>query len=277
MNALLKKNYRYILVGALMAALPLPGMAADYGTGLDFGTPMPLLGRADWLFPGDLELGRSLPPDNAALEGDHAQLLQVFGLDWEAQQLKQSRQSFEANLLSNPVWRAGPVLQVRRNLLTDPETDASNLFDDANAVELGGFVGIDMRDWDAKLTLVKDVNEEHQGYLTTISGGYTLPLSRKSALRLGAETTYGSASYMDHYFRADGISQPSPDGLGRDGKGDFRDIGLNANLRYDWTKNWSVSGILSFQRLLNDDGNPLVEDENPASMIFGGVLGIYEF
>jgi len=200
-------------------------------------------------------------------------------MDWNRRYLEFTGNELVSNLINHSSWRAGPVVQFRRNAFAGASGKPVNqLRGDGDAIEVGAFGGYEGKKWDASLQVVKDVNGGHKGYLTTAEAGYSMGLGTNTQLRLALESTYGSGNYMGSYFGIDRANSLRSGIKTYNADNGFRDVGVNAGLRYSLTKSWTLSGYFSYQRLVSDaEGNPVVDDEGSENQFVGAIGAIYHF
>jgi outer membrane protein len=186
--------------------------------------------------------------------------------------------TLRANILGGPVLRAGPVL-VYRPERDDVESDAVDNLDDVDeAIELGGFVGLNYQGWLGRVTLTQDVNDGHDGLVLNLLGGYRADLAPAWSLTTTVSTTYADEEYMDSYFSID-AGDAAASGLDEfDADSGFKDVGVSLRLAWGQDTGFGVTGIASYTRLLNDaEDSPVVDDVGDENQLFGGVAITYAF
>lgn len=122
-----------------------------------------------------------------------------------------------------------------------------------------------------------DVSDEIGG-LFTLRTHYTAPVGGSWRFHGGVESTYASKDYMDEYFSIN-AGDSARSGLSTFNADDgFKDVGVDANLTYQFTNNWSATGTLKYTRLLGDAADSPVTDNNgDENQLFGGLLINYTF
>ncbi|MFQ5643062.1 MAG: MipA/OmpV family protein, partial [Thiogranum sp.] len=162
---------------------------------------------------------------------------------------------------SSENWTFGPLLQYRLKRDDDVENQQVEKMKEVDAAtELGVFVGFRTGPWSTELSFAGDVSDEHDGYLVYLKGAYRLMQTSKYMVSLGASTSWADSSYMETYFGVDsknvgtsGLPFYKPDS-------GFKDIGLSLTGVYNFNQTWSVGGVVSYTRMLNDaEDSPLVE------------------
>ena len=176
------------------------------------------------------------------------------------------------NLLPDKTWQAGPLVRYRGERNKDDIDNGyvkslNNVNVDA-AIELGGFVGFQANQWNARLEMAQDVADAHKGFLATMSGGYTFPLSREASLALNLSSTYASDNYMEAYFNA---------GTYHAGAG-IKDVTAAVIGRYRIDNNWGLLGAVRLTELVGDAADsPVVKQGGSSSQMQIGALATYTF
>ena len=137
-----------------------------------------------------------------------------------------------ADLLKGRTWSAGPVLRYRfeRDDVEDDTVDKLRKVDDA--LEVGGFVGIQIDQWTAMIEAAQDVADGHEGLLVTLVAGYSIPLDTGLMLSLSASTSYASDDYMESYFEID-ENNANRSGLDvHDADAGIKDYGVRVGVNY---------------------------------------------
>ena len=165
----------------------------------------------------------------------------------------------------------------------DVDNDAvDDLQSTDDGVLLGIIAGYDFRLSDNRVIGLEadyrwDVNDDIGG-LFTLRGKYSMPFRDVWFFTAGVESTYASDDYMEEFFTIDS-SDSARSGLSEfDADADFKDIGLNASVTYEFTDNLNLTGTASYKRLLNDaEDSPVTDDEGSADQFFAGLLVGYRF
>jgi outer membrane scaffolding protein for murein synthesis (MipA/OmpV family) len=183
------------------------------------------------------------------------------------------------NLIEGGTWQAGPLLRYRgeRNPddIDNPYVKFATKKVDA-AVELGGFVGFQANQWNARFDIAQDIADAHKGLLATLSGGYTFLLSDVTSVALNLSTTYASSDYMDTYFstydKAFGMIHTYTADAG------IKDVSAAVIGRYRIDKNWGLIGALRLTELGNGAADsPVVKNGGSSTQKLIGVLATYTF
>ncbi len=224
-------------------------------------------------------LGVGAVPDYLGSQNYKATFIPYFNAALDANRYVRLRgTTLEANLLGDKTWLFGPVVQFR----PDPFNNVKNnqvdrLNGPGSALNLGGFVGAQFDAWDLRLQVVGDV-KGNQGALGTLGGGYTLAFDPTLKLRLGLETSYGSDDYMNAYFGVNSANSRRSGLKTYDAEAGFRDVGLNAKLTYDWTRDWTLTANAAYMRLVGDADSSLTSgDVGSKGQFFSAILAIYHF
>lgn len=158
-------------------------------------------------------------------------------------------------------WTAGPLLQYRLKRDDDVENQQVEKLQEIDAAtELGAFVNFKSGRWSSEFSFAGDVSDEHDGYILYLKSSYALVESSKMLVALGASTSWADSNYMDTYFGVD------KNNVGNSGlpfysaDSGFKDATLSLTGVYFFNKTWSVAGVASYTRMLNDaEDSPLVE------------------
>ena len=223
-------------------------------------------------------LGAGVAPDYEGSDDYEAVPIPLARADYGAYFVEFSGSTLRANVLTNPIFSAGPVINIRGER-DDVDEDAVDDLDNVDtAVELGGFVEVFYQGWLGNLTITQDVADGHDGLLVGLSSGFLLPLSSQMALTTIVSSTYASGNYMDSYFSIDADNSVAS-GLDEfDADKGFKDIGLALELAYEVSSSWGVTGTASYQRLLGDaEDSPVVDDVGDEDQFFGGLVVSYSF
>jgi outer membrane scaffolding protein for murein synthesis (MipA/OmpV family) len=186
--------------------------------------------------------------------------------------------NLRANLIPEKTWSLGPVYNYRAKR-DDVENDAvDNMKSVSDANELGAFGGFTIDNWFVSFEFLTDVGEAHEGWYSTLKGGYNWIISNSWALSIGASTTYADEDYMQTYFGVT-AEDSARSGLDRyNADSGIKDVGLDLGLNWMINKNWSTKGIASYTRLVGDadDDSPVV-DQGSEGQFFGAALIVYTF
>lgn len=175
----------------------------------------------------------------------------------------------------------GPIANYRapRNDVDDDAVD--DLDSVGTSWELGAFIGFRWEGWSLVAQAVQDVADGHDGALVSLGGGYASRLSggwRKWNFSIRGKGSWASGNYMDSYF---GISRGDSlrSGLRSfDADAGFLDVGGDLSLGRTIFDNWSLTGLFSYARLLNDaKDSPVTDDVGSANQFVAGGLLSYHF
>jgi outer membrane scaffolding protein for murein synthesis (MipA/OmpV family) len=186
-----------------------------------------------------------------------------------------------ANVLEGKTWQAGPLVRYR----AEANNDVKNIYVkglrtlqpvDA-AIELGGFVGFQADQWNARFEVAQDVADAHNGLLATLSGGYTFPLSPSASVALNLASTYASSNYMEAYFNGPIVVGFTPIGDYSAGAG-VKDVSAAVIGRYSIDNNWGLMGALRVTELVGGAADsPVVKNGGSSNQMVVGVLATYAF
>ncbi len=186
--------------------------------------------------------------------------------------------TLSGNALPSNTWQAGPLLRYRaaRDKVKNDRVDDMKKVD--AAWELGGFAAFQYQHWNAKVEAAQDVADGHDGFLLTLSGGYTLPLPRAAMLNLSLSTTYADEDYMQAYFGVSAADAQRSRLKRYDADAGFKDISATALATFRFTPNWGLMAVLRLTALLGDAADsPVVDDEGSSSQLLAGAAVTYKF
>ena len=151
----MKKQQRFsgLLVALLILLLVIPSVqAGQYSIGGGIGV------KPDYEGSSDYEL---VPVPTGAAMFDNGMFVKLLGLN------------LRANLLPSNFWRLGPIYNYReeRGDVEDNRVDRMKDVSDAN--ELGIWGGINWQGWFLLLDVLADTGNAHEGWYSTLKGGYT--------------------------------------------------------------------------------------------------------
>jgi outer membrane protein len=187
-----------------------------------------------------------------------------------------------SNFLPDPHWRLGVAAQYikERNHVHDNQVDDLKTVDPS--VMLGVVGGYDfLADPRENLALEVVARQDvanGNGFLGTIRGTYGTQLSTSWRLDTAIESTWASDDYMSSYFGINS-NDAARSGLKQfNANAGFKDVTFGGTLTYRLFEHWSVSGLATYSRLLNDAADsPIVKDQGDKDQFFGGALVNYSF
>jgi len=235
-------------------------------------------------FAGDVKtslgLGIGSVPDYEGSEDYETIVLPYARIAWgdQGQYVSLFGNQIRANLLSENL-QFGPIVQYRAARDSVDNWRVNRLRDVDSTVEGGFFVGYKSGPWRFDVEAVTDLSNEHDGYLITLSGGYTCTAQENLKITTSVSTTYASDDYMETYFQID-ANNAARSGLPvyEADNGILKDAGISLTADYSINNDWSMLGIVSYTRLLSDAADsPIVDDEGDPNQMFAGIMAIYHF
>jgi len=186
--------------------------------------------------------------------------------------------TLKVNLVPNKTFNAGPLLRYRGER-DDVKNDAVDDMDKVDAaIELGGFVSCNVKNWIFSVSAAQDVSDSHDGMTVDLGLGYRYMLTDSAIFTLLGKATYASEDYMDTYFSVDAADAASSGLDTYDADADWKDVGAMALLQYNITDSWGVLGAFIYKRLLGDaKDSPIVDDEGDPNQYIAGLLVNYRF
>jgi outer membrane protein len=249
--------------------------AVTMGGDLDHGSPPEV--KATTYTVG---LGVGMIPDYEGSDNYKATPIPYFRAQMATgQYLQLLGGTLTANLMQGSTWQAGPLLRYRAERNDDVENEQVKRLKKVDAaLELGGFVGFQQNQWNAKFDIAQDVAGGHEGFLATLTGGYTFIRTQTAMLGLNLSTTYASSQYMDSYFTV------TPAGFFRsrlmpyNASAGFKDVAATLIGRYNFDRHWGIMGALQLKELVGDAADsPVTDHAGSAGQMALGVLATYTF
>ena len=189
-----------------------------------------------------------------------------------------------ANLLEGRTWQAGPLVRYRAERNDDVENNQVKWMKKVDAaIELGGFVGFQQNKWNARFDIAQDVAGGHEGFLATLTGGYTFVPSQATTLTLNLSTTYASSQYMDSYFSVSPIDSIRTGFSGiplkpYNASSGIKDVAATVIGRYRIDNHWGLMGAVQFKELVGDAADsPVTDDAGSPGQLTVGLLATYTF
>ncbi|WP_165771950.1 MipA/OmpV family protein [Niveispirillum lacus] len=139
-----------------------------------------------------------------------------------------------------------------------------------------------------RLMLSADVGTDllgdgHKGTEATLSATWMFNPVGRTLLMVGPSLTWASNDYMDSFFsttidRLDQTKIAPGSRTGYDADAGFKNVGLTAIMIHPLDKNWSITGLAGYSRLLGDAADsPFVKDNGSRDQFMGGLGLSYTF
>lgn len=188
------------------------------------------------------------------------------------------------NLLNSRNFSLGPMLNYRIGRTDDVEDEVvARMREIDDSLEAGGFVGwrwMSAQDPRHQVSLqlqgVFDVSGGHDGFLTSASARYFVPVARWLIVSLGTAATYASENYTQTYFGVD------PDNAARSGLplfragGGMRDVRISPMALVSFSPKWHLSAGVIFSQLVGDAADsPVVDTRGDSSQWMAGIGIVY--
>ena len=184
----------------------------------------------------------------------------------------------KANLIPSNFWRLGPIYNYRASRSNVDNSQVDNLKNVSDANELGAFGGIDWNGWFLFLEYLADMGNAHDGWLSTLRGGYKYVASKSWTLLFGLSTTYADDDYMSTYFGIDAADSARSGLEEYDADAGIKDVGFDLGILCQFTDHWGGRVLGSYKLLVGDaDDDSPVTDEGSEHQIFLGLLVVYTF
>ncbi len=237
----------------------------------------PIANKTRWTTLG---LGLAAVPDYEGSDDYQAVPVPVLRADWRSRRyIELVGTRFRANVLSGATkWQAGPILNYNsgRDDFDNDRVDA--LRDIDNTLEAGVFLTFDAGKWETYVEFLTDVDDEHEGSLTTFRQSYKRPLKNRRLLTLNFSLTYADDDYMETFFGIDADNAARSGLRTFEAEADFKDVEVSVAFLQNVSKRWNVAYSLGYKRLLGDAADsPVVDDEGSVGRIFGAIIASTTF
>ncbi|HEY0622064.1 MipA/OmpV family protein [Sphingomonas sp.] len=174
--------------------------------------------------------------------------------------------------------KAGPFARFRRDRPEKRNADLRGLGDVDFAVELGGAVALEYKQAFVRVSLAKDVAGGHDGLVGEGEAGVRFNLSDTLIASASASASWADKDYMGTYFSVT-AAQAARSGLPvYRAEAGLKDVGAGLNLSYMLGRNWMVTAIGGYSRLMGDAADaPLVVQRGSPDQWRGGLFLAYRF
>lgn len=210
----------------------------------------------------------------------------IADLKWKGLEFQLRGLGGRVDLASDDRLQIGPAFNfdLKRNSSQDGKGGVRFLNDVGTSIEVGGFVGYrvggDERGQGAvtfDLTVVKDVNNGHDGLLATTQVSYAALRTQKFFINVDAQTTYGDKKYTRSYFgvtpqeaAVSGLPAYRPDA-------GIRDIGTGITVGYQFNERWGAVARVAGSYYVGDPKDSPIVDVGSKFQGLGGVALSYRF
>lgn len=254
-----------LAVVALLLSAAAPALAQDAGgegEGPEFHAR--LLGGAAWA------------PDYLGSDDHEVQPYPEADITYGEYYAKLRGSRLRLNVIDDPNWHAGPFVAYQRDRNDVEDERVARMTGIDPALDVGGFVEYehsfkpkDPRSAERiRLMVRQDVTNAHGGWLASLRGTIQRPIFLPTILAVSAGATYASDDYMGTYF---GVSDrdAAVSGLSRyEAEGGLRDVNISLAINQFFSRTWSVSGRVTYMRLLGDAADsPVVEEAGSADQL----------
>ncbi len=190
------------------------------------------------------------------------------------------------NLINDPSWRAGPLLNYRSARDNDVEDRIVKQMDKVDSkVEVGAFLQYRLKLSDRPLhqiTFTGDIAGSDNGTVGHLKTMYFQPLSDKVIANIGLGATWGNDKFAKTYYGVTGSHDIAlfPSLGGRKYQADGGLLGINVPFGVSWmaSKQWLVSVGGRYEKLQGDaKDSPIVSERGDSDQWVGGVALSYMF
>ncbi len=273
----------YLLSGALLA---LAAQQAANAQDITVDADLSVFDDADKPAAGEwrymVGIGVAMVPDYEGSEDYEAVPLPLARVQRGDRYASLTGLKLSSNLVSDPNWRLGPVLNVRgeRDDVDNDQVDAMKDID--TAIELGVVGGYDLNLDKAVLSLevelLADVSDTHEGWLLTPRLRYRRSLSDSFGVLATLSLTVASDDYMETYFGVDATDSANSGLSTFDADSGLKDVSLALGATYDVSGSWSIGVFGLYKQLLEDAADsPVVDDVGDENQFIGGIYTTYTF
>jgi outer membrane scaffolding protein for murein synthesis (MipA/OmpV family) len=184
------------------------------------------------------------------------------------------------NVLNDPNWVLGPVVNYRPGRDDDVEDDDVSEMDEIDdTVDVGVTAGYVWKDkanprhrFVTNLTFYADAGDVYRGWIVSAGARYWYPVSMPIDLQIGVGANYGNSQYMDTYFGVSGEDAVSS-GLEKfEADSGFRDINAQVAMVFHFSKSWHLGAGVKWFGLTEDaSDSPIVDDAGSANQFVYGL------
>lgn len=211
--------------------------------------------------------------------------LAFANLQWRGVELQLRGTRARLDLVADSHIQFGPAIGMRGNRDHEDATGAvARLADIKTGIEVGGYVGYRFggdehgrSEIGVDLTVLKDVNDAHDGIVAIGQVSYAAVRGSKFFLDVDAQTTFGDRKYTQTYF---GITpqQAAISGLETYSPGaGLRDVGTGITAGYQFNRRWGLISRIGGSYYIGDvKDSPIVEAGSRAQIV-GGLGVTYRF
>lgn len=172
----------------------------------------------------------------------------------------------------------GPLVRYYGGRDADENDALNGLGDVDGGIEAGAFLRATAGPWRFDATAAQDVSGNHDGFLVNFGLKYLAKISSRLTVSAGPSASWASEDYMQSFF---GITNSQATRSGKapfDPDAGFKDVGIQAQLSYALTEQWSLQGQAGYSRLLNDAADSSIVSDDGSPNQARAVLGLsYRF
>jgi len=188
--------------------------------------------------------------------------------DGEERYLQLLATQLSFNVMDDPTWQFGPILNYRMGRDDDVDDDlVKRMAEIKGTTELGIMGAYVWRNpsnprnrFIASAELLFDVGDEYGGWLATAGVRYWYQVNKPIDVMIGLGTTYGNSDFMNTYF---GVSSADAavTGLSQfDAGSGLRDINIPASLVFHFSEQWHLAAGVKYFMLMGDASDTPITD-----------------
>lgn len=230
------------------------------------------IGGDDW--KGTIGGGLAFTPEFLGSDKFEATGLPLVDVEWRNAYFLSTVRGAGLNLVRRATFQFGPRITYDQGRDSSDSSVLRGLRDVEGSFEAGLFLNGLSGNWRYSADIRQGLGEEgHDGFVGTLDVARAGQLTERATLIVGGFTHYASKKYVEAYF---GVPRATTALRAYTVQGGgFTDFGGYANLVFNFTENWFLSGILRGALLFGDAADSPVSQAD-GQYYFGTVLG-YRF
>jgi len=181
-------------------------------------------------------------------------------------------------LVESGRFRAGPVFKIHLPRREGDDSDLRGLGNVDWTLEAGGFVEYWPTDWLRGRAELRQGFGGHHGLVSDLMADVVVPVSPQLTLSGGPRATLASSKALSPYFSITPMQSVASGLPVYDAGGGLRSVGLGAQARYEWSRQWATHIFVEYERLTGDAANsPLVSVRGSRDQVQMGLGVTYSF
>lgn len=199
-------------------------------------------------------------------------------VDYDGKFFAGLRDGVGLNMVNRPNFKAGPRVIYRFGREVDDSSVLTGMEDIDDSIELGGFMSYVWQQWEARMTVDKDISNAHDGMQAEARLLYQTQVSPQLSIKVGPSITWANQDYMRAYYGVTAAQAARTGYNAYDPKSSFRDVTLGVMGDYKLDEDWSINLEARLSKLLGDAAeSPLVKDHGDDLQLYMGGGAKYNF